>query len=123
MIKKLEGLLVDDGQWEGFQKLYHFIKSAIHYADGITGKFGNSVHYNIERLVNTLSELDRKVEHPLYPFIGNWNIKLIELGGEDFLLVKDFRKKILEELQKDWVLIGDYNTSNYYKNLFTKYKI
>lgn len=119
MIKKLETLLcTNNRKWEEFRGLYHFVKSAIYFADGICGRFEHNVTYNIERLVNTLSELDRKVEHPLYPFIGTWNIKLTELGGNDFENVRNFRQKILEELQKDWVLLEDYSKSGYYRGLF-----
>ena len=85
MIDNLELLLRGEAKrsnenWKKFLDLYYFVKSAIYFADGISGHFDTDVNYNIERLVNTLSELDRKVEHPLYPFIGNWNIKLTELG-------------------------------------------
>lgn len=118
MIERLEALLSSNDKWKNFQSLYYFVKSAIHYADGISGKFNRDVNYNIERLVNALSELNRKVEHPLYPFIGSWNIKLMELGGNDFEKVRNLRQKILEELQDDWVLLGDYSDSDYYRGLF-----
>jgi hypothetical protein len=118
MIDKLEDLLKDQPVWNGYQSLYHFVKSAIYFADGIGGKFNSEVNYNIERLVNTLSELDKKVKHPLYPFIGNWNIKLTELGGEDFKKIRELRQMILKELQDDWVLLSDYSKSHYYRGLF-----
>lgn len=118
MIRNLEKLLSENTQWAEYQDLYHFVKSAIYFADGIGGKFNSDVNYNIERLVNTLSELERKASHPLYPFIGNWNIKLTELGGEDFDKVVRFKKKILGELQNDWVLLNNYNQSSYYRGLF-----
>jgi len=118
MIDRLEGLLKDDAAWTSYQSLYYFVKSAIYFADGIGGKFNNEVNYNIERLVNTLSELDKKVKHPLYPFIGNWNIKLTELGGDDFTKVRDLRQKVIKELQVDWVLLSDYSKSDYYRGLF-----
>lgn len=118
MINNLETLLGSDTKWGKFKGLYNFVRSAIYFADGISGRFDHAVNYNIERLVNTLSELDRKVEHPLYPFIGAWNIKLTELGGNDFENVRNFRQKILEQLQGDWVLLDDYSKSNYYRGLF-----
>lgn len=117
MINKLEKLVGRSGDLSSFQPLYFFVRSAIHYADGIAGNFDNTVNYNIERLVNTLSELNRKIEHPLYPFIGSWNIKLTELGGSDFSHIREFRKHILEELQR-WVSIGDHTKSSYYKGIF-----
>ena len=119
MIEKLEGLLKHDSLWKDYQSLYHFVKSAIHFADGIDGKFNNDVNYNIERLVNTLSELDKKARHPLYPFIGNWSIKLTELGGNDFIKVHQLRQMILKELQDDWVLLSDYSKSDYYRGVFS----
>ncbi len=118
MINELEQLLEEDKKWKKYQDLYHFVKSAIYFADGIGGKFNNNVNYNIERLVNTLSELDRKTDHPLYPFIGNWNIKLTELGGADFTRVKELRQLILKQLQSVWVLPTNYNKSNYYRGLY-----
>lgn len=118
MIKKLEELLSSDAKWMEFRGLYHFVRSAIYFADGISGRFDNDVNYNIERLVNTLSELDRKVGHPLYPFIGTWNIKLMELGGNNFENIRNLRQIILEKLQKDWVLLNNYSTSDYYRGLF-----
>jgi hypothetical protein len=118
MIKKLESLLDQGGKWEDFRELYHFVKSAIYFGDGISGKFEPHVNYNIERLVNILSEINRKVEHPLYPFIATWNTKLIELGGMGFENVRDFKQHILQELQNDWVLLDNYSKSDYYGGLF-----
>ena len=122
MINKLEDLLTaentSNSNWSEYKDLYNFVKSAIHFADGISGKFNSSVNYNIERLVNTLSELNRKVEHPLYPFIGNWNIKLMELGGDDFSRLHKLQQMILSELQRKWVLLRDYSQSGYYQGLF-----
>lgn len=117
MIDKLEALLSDADGWQDSLELYNYVKSAIYYADGITGKFNSSVNYNIERLVNALSELDQKTDHPLYPFIGNWNIKLIELGGTNFEKVRELKQKILGELS-NWVLPMDYSKSKYYEGLF-----
>ena len=118
MIDTLEALLGQNGEWADYQSLYYFVKSAIYFADGIGGKFNSAVSYNIERLVNTLSELERKASHPLYPFIGNWNIKLTELGGADFGRIATLKKKILHELQNDWVLLNNYSQSSYYRGLF-----
>jgi hypothetical protein len=118
MIGKLEALLSADSIWMPYLNLYRFVKSAIYFADGIGGKFNNEVNYNIERLVNTISELDKKARHPLYPFIGNWNIKLTELGGDDFAKVRELRQMILKQLQNDWVLLSDYGPSDYYRGLF-----
>jgi hypothetical protein len=118
MIDKVEHLLRDNSAWQGYRSLYYFVKSAIYFSDGLEGKFNEDVYYNVERLVNTLSELDKKARHPLYPFIGNWNIKLAELGGNDFQRIGELRQMIIKALQGDWVLLEDYSKSEYYRGLY-----
>ena len=115
MINSIERLV--DSDWGKFKELYDYIKSAIFYADGILGKFDNRVSYNIERLINVLYELEQKEQHTIYPFIGNWNIKLIELAGNDFSLIKDFRRHIINELQTNWIAQDDYSRGYYYEGL------
>jgi hypothetical protein len=68
MIRRIEALLQGNSDWKKFLRLYHHIKSAIHYAAGLNGLFAESVPYSIETLVNTLYELERNEQHPLYPF-------------------------------------------------------
>lgn len=98
MINSIEQLLETDG-WIQFKELYLQIKSAIYYAAGIKGRFDPGGFYNIETLVNTLYELERNEDHPIYPFIASWNSRLISRAGENFLNVRSFRYKILEALQ------------------------
>ena len=86
MIDKIEELLNDDPDWRPFLALYNHIKSAIHYAAGLKGLFKEGVSYNIETLVNTLYELERNEEHPLYPFIASWN------SGSCLCLTRIFRR-------------------------------
>src|SRR6266480_6137280 len=100
MIDKIEELLTDDADWKPFLELYNHIKSAIHYAAGLKGHFKDGVNYNIETLVNTLYELERNEEHPLYPFIGSWNSRFVSLAGTGFDNVRRFRERILSELKK-----------------------
>lgn len=115
MIENVEQLV--ESEWSDFKLLYHYVRSAIHYAGGIAGRFGDQVPYNIEILVNTLDELRKKDEHPLYPFVGAWNPKLVEVGGRDFDVVKRFRKKIVEKLQH-WIALDRYkDAAGYYKGL------
>jgi len=116
MIQRIEQLL-EEKDWEQFRDLYNYIKSAIYYADGISGKFGSAVQFNIERLINTLNELEKKEEHTIYPFIGNWNIKLIELAEADFIKISEFKNKIIHELRDNWILIEDYSQASYYSKL------
>ncbi|MEM8804558.1 MAG: SIR2 family protein [Cyanobacteria bacterium P01_G01_bin.38] len=118
MTYRLEELLKSNGELSEFRSLYSFIKSAIYFADGIIEIPHDKVNYNIERLVNTLSELERKVEHPLYPFIGNWHNKLTELAGADFSKVHELKAKIINKLKSSWVLPRTYERSEYYSGLF-----
>ena len=46
MISALEELLKENPEWKEYASLYHFVKSAIIYADGIKGKFEVS-NFNI----------------------------------------------------------------------------
>jgi hypothetical protein len=116
MIDRIETLLTDNEEWKPFLPLYHHIKSAIHYAAGLKGRFKEDVAYNIETLVNTLYELERNEEHPLYPFIASWNSRLVALASGDFAKVREFRRLILKQLKK-WVSPDDTSLSDYYKGL------
>jgi len=116
MIDRIECLLKKDKDWQPFCDLYNHVRSAIHYAAGLKGQFGNSVSYNIETLVNTLYELERNEEHPLYPFIAAWNSRFESLAGEKFRKVPEFRQRILAVL-KEWVCPDDPSEGDYYKGL------
>ena len=113
MINDIESLLATE--WREYKGLYNYIKSAIFYADGVVGRFDPS-NYNIERLVNVLIELEKKEEHIIYPFIGNWNMKLTELAGVDFKKIGDFRKVIISKLQK-WLSVDKYERAAYLQKL------
>ena len=116
MIEKIEELLKEDPDWKQFVDLYNHIKSAIHYAAGLKGLFDGNVEYNIETLVNTLYELERNEEHPLYPFIASWNSRLVSLTDKDFSKVSAFRRLILRQL-KTWVSPDDTSLAHYYRGL------
>jgi SIR2-like domain len=96
--------------------LYNHVKSAIHFSAGLKGRFGDAVPFNIETLVNTLYELERNEEHPLYPFIASWNSRFVALAGADFGEVRKFRQRILAALKK-WMCPEDAAKANYYKGL------
>ena len=115
MISKLEELL-RTASWKEFAPLYNFVKSAIIYGDGIKGKF-EYANFNIERLVNTLDELRKSDEHPLFPFIGSWNPKLPEVTENNFEKLGIFRKKIVEELSQQWVHSEYEEHSQYFEGL------
>ena len=116
MIESVEKLINDTEEWAKFRDLYNYIRSSIYYSDGIRGKFDSSVNYNIERLVNTLEELSKKDQHTLYPFVGSWNPKLVEVAQEDFKLVGELRKEIIRILNK-WIALEHFDAANYYRGL------
>lgn len=121
MIDKIEKLLREDKDWRQFYDLYNHVRSAIHYAAGLKGQFDDGVSYNIETLVNTLYELERNEEHPLYPFIAAWNSRFAALAGDKFYKVPEFRHRILAVL-KEWVCPDDPSEGDYYKGLVTAQK-
>lgn len=122
MIDRIEALLKEGNEgWKPYSNLYNHIKSAIYYAAGLKGQFKDDVPYNIETLVNTLYELERNEEHPLYPFIASWNSRLITLArgtNGDFEKVRDFRLLILRQL-KSWMSPDDGSLADYYKGFIS----
>ena len=116
MVEKLEKLLKTDDSWSGFLEFYNLMKSAIIYSDGIRGLESDS--FDIERLVNVLSELEKRENNAIYPFVGGWIPRLLEVTSYDFHKhCKNFREKILKELQQ-WVTLGNYQNASYYNKLF-----
>src|SRR5262245_49108925 len=111
MIDRVEQALLKGSVDEG---LYHHVKSAIHFSAGLKGRFGMAVPFNIETLVNTLYELERNEEHPLYPFIAAWSSRFVALAGANFDEVRRFRQKILAALKK-WMCPEDSAKADYYK--------
>ena len=115
MISNVEDLICKE--WKEFQQLYNFIKSSIHYSDGINGKFGQNSTVNIERFVNILDEIKKKREHVLFPFVGSWNPTLIEVAGQNFEKAGQLRDKIVEQLRDSWISLNDYNQARYFHKL------
>lgn len=118
MIGRIEALITTDSKWRPYSQLYNHVKSAIHYAAGLRGHFDKRFNYNIEVLVNTLYELERNEEHPLYPFIAAWNSRFVALAKADFSAVSDFRRLILGALKK-WMCPEDTSAGDYYRGLVT----
>lgn len=115
MVAEIEHALKSD--WRQFRQLYYHIKSGIYYSSGLREVFNDDVPYNIETLVNTLSELERNELHPLYPFIASMNPRLMSLSGKNFEEVHDFKQLILERLKK-WMSPDDMRRkSSYYRGL------
>jgi hypothetical protein len=112
MINELESTFADQRQ----KDLYHHVKSAIFFSAGLKGKFRDAVPYNIEVLVNTLNELERNEDHPLFPFIAAWNSRFVDLAGANFREIANFRQSILQRLKR-WVAPDDPSTADYYKGL------
>jgi hypothetical protein len=116
MVHDLEALLRTDPAWKEHLDLYHHVKSAIHYASVLKGSYGGDVLFNIETLVNTLYELERNEEHPLYPFIGSWNSRFVSLAGGKFECIYKFRSLILKQLKK-WMCPDNPARGDYYRGL------
>ena len=74
MINKIENLLKKDPEWQDVHRPLpprEEARSTTRRAS--RARFGDGVPYNIETMVNSLYELERNEEHPLYPFIASWN--------------------------------------------------
>ncbi|MDE2826816.1 MAG: SIR2 family protein [Bacteroidota bacterium] len=119
MLRQIEKKICsEDENWSRHRDLYRYIRSSVFYADGLEGKWGNDVHFNIERLVNVLDELIKKERHTLYPFVGAWNPKLLEVAGnEGFDQVRELKKKILNVLIKQWLPLQEVEKADYYSGL------
>lgn len=117
MIAEIETLIKNDETWQPYRNLYYYVKSAILYADGIQGNFDNNI--NIERFVGVLRDLKKKERNPIYPFIGTWNEKLIELGGNAFSEITEF-DKLLSHKIVDFVTLHSDTTTRvaYYKKFY-----
>lgn len=113
MLEDVENFVKTNQEWKDYKDLYFLIKSGVQFSYGIRGE---SSIFNIETLLNTLNEIEKKETHPLYPFIGSWNIKFSEVIGNNFDLIKKFKKKIIEQL-KTWVQPPDLRRSEYLKNI------
>ena len=113
MIDELETLIAREAEWSEFGPLYRYVKSAVLFADGIMGRTDGGA-YNIERLVETLDELSKRDEHPLFPFVGAWNPKLTEVAGGDFGIIRKFRDAIVRRLRDDWIPLDQVEKSDYY---------
>jgi CRISPR/Cas system CSM-associated protein Csm2 small subunit len=103
MQEDVEKFISENHDWKEFHNLYYLIKASYEYSYQIQGKKGN---WNLEVLLNILSELSKKEEHPLYPFIGSWNVKFDEVIKDDFILISKFSDKIRAKLV-EWVKIDN----------------
>lgn len=88
---------------EDFRHLYWHVKSSIQFARGLEGA-PSAPEFNIETLVAALTELERHIAHPLYPFVATWNQRLWDLAGRGFKEVENFKVAVLSALQS-WILV------------------
>lgn len=113
MVNKIEELIINHNDWKPYKDLYYYLKSSINYSDGILGKF--EVPFNVERLLIVISEIEKRESNIMYPFIGTWNIRLLDLGGNNFENIKKFHKLIRKQLN-EWVGLRSYDEANYYQS-------
>jgi hypothetical protein len=118
MVEDIEKFVIEKKDWIPYSKLYYYLKSAILYSDGIGGNFTTSL--NVERLVVVLSELGKKEQNIAYPFIGNWNTRLMEVAGKGFEDIEAFQDLIKKQLF-DWINIGNFSEAEYYSG-FSRFK-
>ena len=113
MVDNIEELIKTHEDWIPYKDLYFYLKSSINYSDGILGKFNE--HFNVERLLIVISEIEKRESNIMYPFIGTWNIRLLDLVGHNFENVKAFHKLIRKQLN-EWVGLRQYDKANYYQS-------
>lgn len=115
MVQMLEKNLENKSEWKKFNSLYYYLKNTI-----IIGEKLNQIdrNFNIEKLVNLLSELGKDKQNALFPFTKGWSNLLIEFTQGNFKIIDAFADKINEYLPK-WVIPPDkYNNSRYYEHFF-----
>lgn len=113
MVNSIEELINNHDDWKIYRELYFYLKSSINYSDGILGKFNES--FNVERLLIVISEIEKRESNIMYPFIGTWNNRLLDLGGNNFENVRKFHKLIRKQLN-EWVGLRSYDRANYYQS-------
>lgn len=119
MIEKIERkFITGDVGWRDFERLYNYVQSAIYFSEGIKQRFSANINYNIETLIDTLSEIIGINQHTLYPFVESWSPRLTEFAGNDYALARVFREKIVDALRKDWLTVRNYDSdAQYYSGL------
>jgi len=113
MVNEIEKLVEENSDWMPFRDLYFYLRSSINYSDGIMGKFNEP--FNVERLLIVISEIEKRESNLMYPFIGTWNIRLLDLGGLNFENLKKFHKLIRRQLY-EWVGLRSYDKASYYQS-------
>lgn len=116
MVEEIEKLIKSNKDWIPFKELYFYLRSSIHYSDGIMGKFAEP--FNVERLLVVISQIEERERNIMYPFIGAWNSRLIDLAGVNFENISKFKTLIRKQLY-EWVGLRNYDQANYYQSFGT----
>ncbi|GAB2469689.1 hypothetical protein GCM10011375_40310 [Hymenobacter qilianensis] len=112
MVNNVHRLVNEDTAWKPYKDLYYYLRSSIQFADGIFGNFQAS--FNIEKLIIVMSEIEKKERNLIYPFIGAWDNRLLDLAGPEFSHLTEFKRLITNELVSDWVKPSLYKDAAYY---------
>ncbi|WP_428067717.1 SIR2 family protein [Chryseobacterium gambrini] len=113
MVSKIETLVIANEDWKPYKELYYYLKSSINYSDGILGKFNEP--FNVERLLIVITEIEKRESNIMYPFIGTWNIRLLDLAGNNFENLKNLHKLIRKQLN-EWVGLRSYDKATYFES-------
>lgn len=115
MVSEVEQLIQTDPEWVEYIDLYYYLKSSINYSEGIFGKF--NIPFNIEKLLIVMTEIEKRDTNLMYPFIGSWNIRLLDLAGTEFSKISSFKNIIIKKLNS-WVKVSNYERDAHYYNGF-----
>lgn len=122
MVNDVEKFVTQKDNWKPYKNLYYYLKSSILYSKGIFGQFNYT--FNIEDLLIVLEALVQRDKSIMYPYIGNWNMRLVEFAGENFENIESF-KAIVKEQISEWVKPKEgYDKATYYEgflNLQTEF--
>ena len=111
MVSEVEQLIQTEPEWIMYNDLYNYLKSSINYSEGIFGKF--NIPFNIEKLLIVMTEIEKRDTNLMYPFIGSWNIRLLDLAGSDFSKISNFKNLIIKKLNS-WVKVSNYERDAHY---------
>ena len=119
MIEDIQARVTSNDQnWNRFRDLYNCVRSGIIQHEGSQGRFDSAESFNIEMLVDTLSEIGEGKHHVLYPFIGSWSPSLANFAIDDFKLAHQFTACIRDLLRTEWLGVANYNKADYYSGIF-----
>lgn len=113
MVDDVEKFVTTKDNWEPYKHLYYYLKSSILYSKGIFGEFNHP--FNIEDLLIVLEALVQRDKNIMYPYIGNWNMRLVEFAGKNFENIESFKGLIKEQIS-EWVKPRrGYDEASYYE--------